>query len=65
MKISKLIFGLALSVLASTSFALPAFAENGSAHIHAAKVASDGADHVGANRQASDGADHVGANRTS
>ncbi|MDB6141412.1 MAG: hypothetical protein JWP80_456 [Pseudomonas sp.] len=58
MKISQLIVGLALAVLASTSFA-------GSAHIPSVHVASDGADHVGTNRQASDGADHVGANRTS
>ena len=65
MKASKLIFGVAFSVLAGATFSIPAFAENGSAHIHAAHVASDGADHVGANRLASDGADHVGANRIS
>jgi hypothetical protein len=65
MKTSKLIFGIAFSVMASTTFALPAFAEGGSAHTNAAaaRVTSDGADHVGANRLASDGADHVGANR--
>jgi hypothetical protein len=63
MKTSKLIFGLAFSVLASSTFALPAFAENGSAHTHAIHVAADGSDHVGANRVAADGADRVGANR--
>jgi hypothetical protein len=68
MKTSKLIFGLAFSVLASTTFAIPAFADNSVIQNHAtraAQVASDGADHVGANRLASDGADHVGANRLS
>jgi hypothetical protein len=63
MKTSKLIFGLAFSVLAGATFSIPAFAENGSAHIHSAHVAADGADHVGANRVAADGADRVGANR--
>jgi hypothetical protein len=65
MKTSKLIFGLAFSVLASTTFAIPAFAGNGLTHHHVTRVASDGADHVGANRVAADGADHVGANRLS
>jgi hypothetical protein len=65
MKTSKLIFGVAFSVLASSAFALPAFAENGSVHTSVIHVAADGADHVGANRVAADGADHVGANRVS
>ena len=64
MKTSKLIVGLAFSVLASSAFALPAFAENNLA-TQAVQVAADGADHVGANRVAADGADHVGANRVS
>lgn len=53
MKTSKLIFGLAFSVLASSAFALPAFAENGSVHpgaIHVAADDADDADHVGAYR---------------
>jgi hypothetical protein len=68
MKTSKLIVGLAFSVLASTTFAIPAFADNSVIQNHAtraAQVASDGADHAGTNRLASDGADHVGANRVS
>ncbi|MEB0039057.1 MULTISPECIES: hypothetical protein [unclassified Pseudomonas] len=59
---SKLIFGLAFSVLASSGFILPAYAADSSADTHPAQVATDGADHVGANRVSSDGADHVGAN---
>jgi hypothetical protein len=63
MKTSKLIFGLAFSVLASATFAVPAFADAGLVHHHYTRIAADGADHVGANRVAADGADHVGANR--
>lgn len=76
MKTTKLIFGLAFSVLASSAFALPAVttsdlsnapivAEGGTKHtnVGSIRVAADGADRVGANRQAADGADHVGANR--
>jgi hypothetical protein len=78
MKTSNIIFGLSLSILASSAFALPvsqhsAFngtvvAEGGSSHTNAShtgsyRQASDGSDHVGANRLAADGADHVGANR--
>ncbi|WP_397451565.1 hypothetical protein [Pseudomonas sp. NA-150] len=74
MKTSKLIFGLAFSVLAGATFTLPAFAgdadhhtdrvtQDGADHVGANRVAQDGADHVGANRVAQDGADHVGANR--
>ncbi|MFA1027553.1 hypothetical protein ALP10_02990 [Pseudomonas syringae pv. helianthi] len=77
MKTSKLIFGLAFSVLASSALALPALnvhndlfsstvvAEGGTKHtnVGSIRVAADGADRVGPNRQAADGADHVGANR--
>jgi hypothetical protein len=63
MKTSKLIFGLAFSVLASSAFALPAV--NGHEQLNATVIAADGADRVGANRVAADGADHVGANRLS
>jgi len=69
MKTSKLIFGLAFSVLASSAFALPVVNSHapviveGAIHTNANRVAADGADHVGANRVAADGADHVGANR--
>jgi hypothetical protein len=63
MKTSKLIVGLAFSVLASTTFAIPAFAGNNLSQHHVVQVAAQGADHVGANRLASDGADHVGLNR--
>jgi hypothetical protein len=79
MKTNKLIFGLTLSILASSAFALPAtdthsvlnatvVAEGGSSHTNAShtgtyRQASDGADHIGANRLAADGADRVGNNR--
>ncbi len=63
MKTSKLIVGLAFSVLASATFAVPAFADAGLVHHHYTRIAADGADHVGANRVAQDGADHIGANR--
>ncbi|GFZ64684.1 hypothetical protein PSE10B_12060 [Pseudomonas amygdali pv. eriobotryae] len=77
MKTTKLIFGLAFSVLASSAFALPVttvqsdmsrstiVAEGGTKHTNVGpnRQAADGADHVGANRLASDGADRVGANR--
>ncbi|MEX5572707.1 hypothetical protein Q1J52_07225 [Pseudomonas lijiangensis] len=76
MKTTKLIFGLAFSVLASSAFALPAInandslnapviAEGGSnnTNIGPNRQTSDGADRVGANRLAADGADRVGANR--
>lgn len=79
MKTTKLIFGLAFSVLASSAFALPAVdtvnnsdmskaslvAEGGTKHtnVGSIRVSADGADHVGANRLAADGADRVGANR--
>ncbi|MGV8917339.1 MAG: hypothetical protein ACOH2R_06035 [Pseudomonas sp.] len=63
MNTSKLIFGLAFSVLAGATFTMPAFA--GDADHHADRVTQDGADHVGANRVAQDGADRVGAKRTS
>ncbi|RMS35161.1 hypothetical protein ALP68_01373 [Pseudomonas ficuserectae] len=77
MKTTKLIFGLAFSVLASSVFALPVttvqsdmsrstiVAEGGTKHtnVGSIRVAADGADRVGPNRQAADGADHVGANR--
>lgn len=78
MKTSNIIFGLSLSILASSAFALPvseqhsAFngtfvAEGGSSHTNAShtgsyRQASDGSDHVGANRLAADGADRVGNN---
>lgn len=61
MKTSKLIFGLAFSVLTSSAFALPAV--NVHAPLNAPVIAADGADRVGANRVAADGADRVGANR--
>ncbi|EPN32705.1 hypothetical protein A243_18218 [Pseudomonas syringae pv. actinidiae ICMP 18883] len=77
MKTTKLIFGLAFSVLASSAFALPAVntvnnsdmskaplvAEGGTKHtnVGSIRVSADGADHVGANRLAADGADRVGA----
>jgi len=71
MKTSKLIFGLAFSVLASSAFAaphLPSLPGNNNTNLvdptpTVIFVAADGADHVGANRLAADGADHVGANR--
>ncbi len=79
MKTSNIIFGISLSILASSAFALPvseqlsAFngtvvAEGGSSHTNAShtgsyRQASDGSDHVGANRIAADGADRVGNNR--
>ncbi|KPW37565.1 hypothetical protein ALP45_02897 [Pseudomonas coronafaciens pv. atropurpurea] len=77
MKTTKLIFGLAFSVLASSAFALPVttvsndlststiVAEGGTRHtnVGSIRVSADGADHVGANRLAADGADRVGANR--
>ena len=74
MNTSKLIFGLAFSVLASSAFALPAvenhaplthsiIAADGADRVGANRVAADGADRVGANRVAADGADRVGANR--
>ena len=63
MKTSKLIFGLAFSVLASSAFALPAI--NGHDQLNAQVVAENGADRVGANRVAADGADHIGASRLS
>ena len=62
MKTSKLIFGLAFSVLASSAFALPAI--TGHDQLNAQVVAENGADHVGANRVAADGADRVGAAAT-
>ena len=72
MKTSKLIFGLAFSVLASSAFAaphLPSLPGNNNTNLvdptPVTFVAADGADHVGANRLAADGADHVGANRLS
>ena len=81
MKTDKLIFGLTLSILASSAFALPStdthsslngtvVAEGGSSHTNAShtgtyRQASDGADHIGANRLAADGADRVGNNRVS
>jgi hypothetical protein len=66
MKTSNIIFGLSLSILASSAFALPVsdthsvlngsvVAEGGSSHTNAS--------HTGSYRQASDGSDHVGANR--
>ncbi|ALD97513.1 MULTISPECIES: hypothetical protein [Pseudomonas] len=77
MKTNTLIFGLAISVLASSAFALPVthvqsdlssatlVAEGGTKHtnVGSIRVSADGADHVGANRLAADGADRVGANR--
>ena len=79
MKTNKLIFGLTLSILASSAFALPAadtysvmnatvVAEGGSSHTNAShtgsyRQAADGSDHIGANRLAADGADRVGNNR--
>jgi hypothetical protein len=78
MKTNNLIFGLTLSLLASSAFALPTsntqsaagtvVAEGGSSHTNAShtgsyRQASDGADHIGANRLAADGADRVGNNR--
>jgi hypothetical protein len=79
MKTSNILFGLSLSILASSAFALPVsdnhavlkgsvVAEGGSSHTNAShtgtyRQASDGSDHVGANRLAADGADRVGNNR--
>lgn len=76
MKTKTLIFGLALSTLASSAFALPTAtssdlsssalaAEGGTIHtnVGSIRLAADGADRVGPNRQAADGADRVGANR--
>ena len=71
MKTSKLIFGLAFSILASSAFAspqLPSLPGNNNTNLidptpAAVVIAADGSDHVGANRLAADGADHVGANR--
>ena len=67
MKTTKLIFGLAFSVLASSAFALPVVtasdlsnapvvAEGGTKHTNVGSIraAADGADRVGANRQAAD-----------
>ena len=61
MNTSKLIAGLAFSVLASSAFALPTV--NAHEALNASMIAADGADRVGANRVAADGADRVGANR--
>lgn len=75
MNASKLVFGLALSIIAGSAFALPTVETQQSLNSAAAVqetakqttldfgLASDGAERVGTNRQASDGADHIGANR--
>jgi hypothetical protein len=67
MKTSNLIFGLSLSILASSAFALPVSSDQHTA-LTGTVVAEGGASHTNAShtgtyRQASDGADHIGANR--
>jgi len=79
MKTSNIIFGISLSILASSAFALPVSdqhhpftgplaQEGGSPHPNAphpgsSRQASDGSEHGGANPLAADGADRVGNNR--